>query len=311
MWDNTIVVFTTDNGGPTTTGDGVGARNWPLRGGKHSIFEGGVRGTALIRAPKLKEKNSLYPHLMHGADWLPTLCDAVGIPTNGTKPLDGVSQWTGLLHPSSSKPSRTQLVIGNSTNYCGDDCGFGIRVGEWKYMRGGGGKPDTWYPPVNETLRTCQGSCNTTAGWCFPNDDITSLKVASPDECCAQCLVNSKCEVWTYRTKVDAAQVNCYIKRDQGEKPEHDSECVSGWPAGKPAPPVPPPPAAGTLYNISADPTEHNDQAASNPDTVKQLDAMVSTVLETFKGATNDPSCPFPKAGWPSTPQGKIMEPWC
>ena len=34
LFDNLITVFTTDNGGPTTTGDGVGAQNWPLKGGK-------------------------------------------------------------------------------------------------------------------------------------------------------------------------------------------------------------------------------------------------------------------------------------
>ena len=34
MTQDTLIVFTADNGGPTTTGDGVGARNWPLRGGK-------------------------------------------------------------------------------------------------------------------------------------------------------------------------------------------------------------------------------------------------------------------------------------
>ena len=42
------IVFTADNGGPTTTGDGVGARNWPLRGGKHSVWEGGTRVTGII-----------------------------------------------------------------------------------------------------------------------------------------------------------------------------------------------------------------------------------------------------------------------
>jgi arylsulfatase A-like enzyme len=47
-FDNTLFVFTADNGGPTTTGDGVGARNWPLKGGKHSIWEGGVKATAFI-----------------------------------------------------------------------------------------------------------------------------------------------------------------------------------------------------------------------------------------------------------------------
>ena len=48
MYDNTLFVFTSDNGGPTTTNDGVGARNWPLRGGKHSIWEGGTRAIAVI-----------------------------------------------------------------------------------------------------------------------------------------------------------------------------------------------------------------------------------------------------------------------
>ena len=96
--DNTVVVFTTDNGGPTTTGDGVGARNWPLRGGKHSIWEGGVRATAfvsgtaaLLADPFTTTTSSVlaaglapgayprtYEGLMHGADWLATLAAVAG-----------------------------------------------------------------------------------------------------------------------------------------------------------------------------------------------------------------------------------------
>ena len=44
MLDNTLIVFSTDNGGPvqdTPGGDYVGSRNYPLRGGKHSIWEVG------------------------------------------------------------------------------------------------------------------------------------------------------------------------------------------------------------------------------------------------------------------------------
>ena len=72
MYDNTLFVFTSDNGGPTTTSDGVGARNWPLRGGKHSIWEGGTRAIAVVSTaphskvlnPEMKGKH--YYGLMHG-----------------------------------------------------------------------------------------------------------------------------------------------------------------------------------------------------------------------------------------------------
>eukprot|EP00906_Rhabdomonas_costata_P029300 RCo041365 len=54
MWSRTVLVFSSDNGGPIP-GDSVnmniGASNWPLRGGKHSLTEGGVRGTAVIYSP--------------------------------------------------------------------------------------------------------------------------------------------------------------------------------------------------------------------------------------------------------------------
>ena len=46
MWSNTLFVLTTDNGGPI--GKNAGANNYPLRGGKYSSWEGGVRGTAFL-----------------------------------------------------------------------------------------------------------------------------------------------------------------------------------------------------------------------------------------------------------------------
>jgi len=53
MLQNTVIIYTADNGGPIATSvvaakgasmeDGIGASNWPLRGGKHNAYEGGVR----------------------------------------------------------------------------------------------------------------------------------------------------------------------------------------------------------------------------------------------------------------------------
>lgn len=84
MMENIIILFTADNGGPTTTGDAVGSRNWPLKGGKHSIWEGGTRATACIWSPNLLGINThptkyiLYKNLAHASDWLPTLVLAAG-----------------------------------------------------------------------------------------------------------------------------------------------------------------------------------------------------------------------------------------
>ena len=52
MADNALVIFAADNGGPVACGasmcgDATGSSNYPLRGGKHSLWEGGVRLTAV------------------------------------------------------------------------------------------------------------------------------------------------------------------------------------------------------------------------------------------------------------------------
>ena len=53
--NDAVIVVTTDNGGPrgSTCGDCNGASNYPLRGGKHSLYEGGVRGTGFVWSRKL------------------------------------------------------------------------------------------------------------------------------------------------------------------------------------------------------------------------------------------------------------------
>jgi uncharacterized membrane protein len=48
MWDNTVLLVWSDNGGPIYTNGSAGANNYPLRGGKVSNWEGGVRSNALV-----------------------------------------------------------------------------------------------------------------------------------------------------------------------------------------------------------------------------------------------------------------------
>jgi arylsulfatase A-like enzyme len=53
LWENTLIIFTTDNGGPTTVGCIQGSSNYPKRGGKCSVWEGGTTGDALLSGPAL------------------------------------------------------------------------------------------------------------------------------------------------------------------------------------------------------------------------------------------------------------------
>ena len=57
--DNTIVVFTSDNGG-VASGDAFSTTNFPLRGGKGYQWEGGIREPYLIKAPMLKNASKIY-----------------------------------------------------------------------------------------------------------------------------------------------------------------------------------------------------------------------------------------------------------
>ena len=54
MLTNSIIVFTTDNGGPAAGFNQNAASNWPLRGGKDTLWEGGVRGAAVVWSSRLQ-----------------------------------------------------------------------------------------------------------------------------------------------------------------------------------------------------------------------------------------------------------------
>lgn len=77
MLNDSIIIFSTDNGGPAEGFNLNHASNWPLRGVKNTLWEGGIRGAGLIWSPRLTKTRRVADQTMHIADWIPTLLTAI------------------------------------------------------------------------------------------------------------------------------------------------------------------------------------------------------------------------------------------
>jgi len=133
MWDNAIVVYTADNGGVDSGADGI---NWPLRGEKHTNWEGGMRGAAFVSGGLVPAhlRGTRNGGTFHVVDWYPTLCGLAGLspaqcaddsPVAPLKPspahpnrdiyqgnlswpgLDGQDIWPALLAGDTGKTTGT------------------------------------------------------------------------------------------------------------------------------------------------------------------------------------------------------------
>ena len=85
MASNTMVVFTSDNGGERF------ADVWPFSGRKTDLLEGGLRIPALVRWPGHIRPASISPQVAITMDWLPTLLAAANVEPDPAYPLDGIN----------------------------------------------------------------------------------------------------------------------------------------------------------------------------------------------------------------------------
>lgn len=88
--ENTIIVFTSDNGG-VASGDAFSTSNLPLRGGKGYQWEGGIREPYLMKVPHLKNGPKKIEYPVSGVDFYPTLLDLTGVKIKPTQKIDGIS----------------------------------------------------------------------------------------------------------------------------------------------------------------------------------------------------------------------------
>jgi arylsulfatase A-like enzyme len=122
MADNTLVVFTSDNGGERFSD------NWPLVGGKMDLTEGGIRVPWVAHWPKVIGAGGESTQHCMTMDWSATMLDAAGVAANPHYPLDGVSLLP-VLHNATQTFARP---LHWRMNHRGQRA---MRDGDWKYLQ--------------------------------------------------------------------------------------------------------------------------------------------------------------------------------
>jgi len=131
--DNTIVVFTSDHGGLSTS-EGSPTSNLPYRAGKGWLYEGGLRVPVIARWPGVSPQGASSPWFVTGTDFFPTMLEASGLPLLPEQHVDGVSFATALKKPDSEMPPRDLYWHFPHWGNQGGYPGAAIRRGDWKYI---------------------------------------------------------------------------------------------------------------------------------------------------------------------------------
>ena len=109
IYDNTFVLFTSDNGGVRGIGE-----NTPFRGGKATVFEGGIRVVAAVRWPARIPRGRKIDAPLANIDILPTLMRMAGVQGSVDKPMDGLDVLDVLT-------GRQESLERDLFNYIGQD----------------------------------------------------------------------------------------------------------------------------------------------------------------------------------------------
>ncbi len=128
---NTIVIFTSDNGG-VASGDAYATSNLPLRGGKGYQWEGGIREPYFIKVPWLDNAGQRQEVPVTGMDFFPTLLDLAGLEPMPGQHLDGVS-LVPVLQGESITDRSLYWHYPHYGNQGGDPSSI-IRDGDWKLI---------------------------------------------------------------------------------------------------------------------------------------------------------------------------------
>jgi arylsulfatase len=124
LTENTMVIFTSDNGPWLSYGNHAGSA-FPLREGKGTAWEGGQREPFLVKYPKKIPSNRVVDAPIMAIDILPTIAEA----TNAQLPqkkIDGKSAWGLFTGQTENSPQKAYFYYYRVNEL------FGVRYGKWK-----------------------------------------------------------------------------------------------------------------------------------------------------------------------------------
>ena len=255
VWERTVIIFSTDNGGPTDEG----GSNAPLRGQKATSYEGGVRGVGWVGGglPAIRRGavsramihvSDLYPTIVHGIAGL-----EVGVAADGTPPLDGVNAWPSILSASVASARTEMLLQLNAGSQA-------IRIGKYKLIKGMAGGPAAG-PGAIGAMCTAHDNKTCTTPKCFP-----------------------------YNISLATAAATCH----NGWVPAPESGKLPEPPPAVHCPALPCTFPNSTysslsevlLFDVEADPSERNDLSKQEPAVLQELMARLQVFID--KGIPQD-----------------------
>jgi len=129
--DNTVLIFTGDNGGEDRV-----TSNAPLRAGKSTLYEGGIRVPLIVRYPKIVPAGTVCRTPTSNIDFYPTLCQLAGIEPDPKQHIDGVSILPLLKNPNYQLKHEVFYwhYPLDKPHFLGGRSSGAVRKGDWKLI---------------------------------------------------------------------------------------------------------------------------------------------------------------------------------
>jgi arylsulfatase A-like enzyme len=135
--DNTLVIFSSDNGGDFCPEEQQARElgflnNGDVRGDKHTIYQGGLKVPFIARWPKMIADGSESDRMINSVDLYATFQEMISGKVMGPKTAaaDSFSFYSTLLGEDSATNERESMVMNDAAGV------MAIRMGEWKYIEG-------------------------------------------------------------------------------------------------------------------------------------------------------------------------------